>query len=70
LRPVDLEVVELLRVDRGDLASLPELFEMFHSGGGRVGRVVPAFEGGDRYGLVQGGKPSNSVTPPAYDVFL
>ena len=48
-RPVDLEVVEVIGVDRGDGSGLPRDAEVVDHSAGRFGRVVPPFECGDRH---------------------
>jgi hypothetical protein len=49
LRAVDLEVVELLRVDPGYLAGGPQLLEVLDSCRRCVGSVIPPLERGDRH---------------------
>jgi hypothetical protein len=46
-RPVDLEVVVVLRVDFSQALRRPREFEGLDRVGGRIGRVVPTLEGGD-----------------------
>lgn len=46
-RPVDLEVVVVLRVERGEDFALPYPVQVRDRGGGGVARVVPALERGD-----------------------
>ncbi len=43
-RPVDLEVVEVLGVDRADHAGVPHPHQVIDRRGRRLGRVVPALE--------------------------
>ncbi len=52
-RPVDLEVVELVGVDRADDPGVPDPHQVVDGGGGGVGGVVPALEGGDDDGVHQ-----------------
>ena len=44
-RPVDLEVVEVLRVERGQRLGVPDQLEVLHRGGRGVAGVVPPLEG-------------------------
>src|SRR5580658_3652626 len=46
-RPVDLEVVELLRIDGSDRGRLPGDAQVVDHPAGRLARVVPALEPGD-----------------------
>jgi hypothetical protein len=46
-RPVDLEVVEVLRIDGGDRGRLPGDAEVVDYSAGCLARVVPALEPGD-----------------------
>jgi Sulfotransferase family len=48
-RPVDLEVVEVIGVDRGYGGGLPRDAEVVDHSAGRFGRVVPSLERGDRH---------------------
>ena len=43
-RPVDLEVVVVVRVDRGQRPGVPDQLEVLHAGGGAVAGVVPPLE--------------------------
>ena len=52
-RPVDLEVVVLVGVDRGDHAAVPDPDQVVHGRRGGVGGVVPPLEGGDDDGVHQ-----------------
>ena len=50
---VDLEVVEVLGVDRADHRGVPDADQVVDHRGGGVGGVVPALEGGDHDGVDQ-----------------
>ena len=52
-RPVDLEVVVVVRVDHADRAGVEDLFEVLDRGRGSVGGVVPSFEGSHQHGPAQ-----------------
>ena len=56
-RPVDLEVVELLRVELGDRLGRPDLLQVLDGGGRGVGGVVPPLEGRDGHGGAQHRQP-------------
>ncbi len=52
-RPVDLEVVVVLRVEGGDRLGVPDVDEVLDDGRGRLAGVVPPLEGGDEDRVVE-----------------
>ena len=67
-RPVDLEVVVVVRVDRGQRLGVPDQLEVLHA---RRWRASPASfhpsKAATSTGAVSSGQSSNSFTRPAYD---
>ena len=63
LRPVHLEVVVVLGVDRGDELRVPLVDEVVDRSGGRLGRVVPALERGDHDRVPQVREVNHSQAP-------
>ena len=61
--PVDLEVVELLGVDRADDPGAPHLDQVVDDRRRGVGGVVPALEGGDDHRVHQVGRRPRSRSP-------
>src|SRR3712207_9305469 len=55
-RPVDLEVVVVLGVERGERGGVPDELEVLQRPRGGVPGVVPALEGDDHHGVGQPGE--------------